>query len=242
MGHSLLAVPPAAGLTCGWQEPGAKPSERWKNATRQYKSGPVNTQAKQNTVRPVPGQQRTEAGLEERQAHPCLHGGSNAIPPTMLMVEVTPFLFLSSEAAESSASLRLCDVDDHRGARQAAPQVLLGGDKVSQRSLRPGAKPGLTDHLLPPVSQISHRDSPTHICAWGLAQGLPHPQGCGQAAHCTGGLAQGSEISSYEIIHVKFLQEGKIWVGGLLTWIYQRRGLTYNKKKLLDKAKAVTTS
>lgn len=216
MGHSLLAVPPAAGLTCACQEPGVKPSERWKNATRQSKSGPVNTQAQQNTVRPVPGQEKTEAGLEERQAHPCLHGRSKAIPPTMLMVEVTPFLFLSSKAAESSASLQLCDVDDHRGAHQAAPQVLLGGDKVSQRSLRPGAKPGLLDHLLPPVSQTSHRDSPTHICAWGLAQGLPHPQGSGQ----------GSEISSYDIIHVKCLQEGKIWVGGLLPLICQRRGLT----------------
>lgn len=56
---------------------------------------------------------------------------------------------------------------------------------------------------------------------------LPHSQAEGRLlTHQGHTRAQGSQISSYEIIHIKFLQEGKVWVGGLLSWIYQRRGLT----------------
>lgn len=56
---------------------------------------------------------------------------------------------------------------------------------------------------------------------------LPHSRAEGRLlTHQGHTRAQGSQISSYEIIHIKFLQEGKVWVGGLLSWIYQRRGLT----------------
>lgn len=58
---------------------------------------------------------------------------------------------------------------------------------------------------IPPASsvlQTNHRGSSACV-------GCPASQGCGQAAHFTGELAQRSKISSYEIIHIKILEEGK---------------------------------
>lgn len=40
--------------------------------------------------------------------------------------------------------------------------------------------------------------------------GLPHSQGLRAGFSLIRAIAQGSQIYSYEIIHIKFLQEGKV--------------------------------